>query len=282
MHCSARAPRRHRTSRRFTTRLLGLLAAATPALLVPGLLVVAAPAPLVAQAGLHDDFDQLLRAHVRDGLVDYEAFKRSPVFARYLERLAATEPSALPRTEQLALWINAYNAYTIAQINAHGERTSIKNINKSLGLLSTGGAWRERMATVGGRRYTLDEIEHERIRPVFREPRVHFALVCAAISCPPLRSEAYTAERLDAQFDDQARRFLRQSPGKNRVDLTTNTVFLSRIFDWYGKDFAPDRAGLLRWLARYWPEGAERALLDGGQARIQWTDYDWSLNIQRK
>jgi hypothetical protein len=266
----------------LSTRLPGLLAAATLAPLVLGLLAVATPAPLMAQAGLHDDFDRLLRAHVQEGLVDYDAFRESPAFARYLARLAATDPAPLARDERLAFWINAYNAYTIAQINAHGERTSIRNINKSLGLVSTGGAWRERMATVGGRRYTLDEIEHERIRPVFREPRVHFALVCAAMSCPPLRSEAYTGARLDAQLDDQAARFLQQSPGKNRVDVAANTVFLSRIFDWYGKDFAPDRVGLLRWLARYWPNGAERAVLDGGRARVEWTPYDWSLNIQRK
>lgn len=244
------------------------------------LLATAGVSRLSAQTLEHEPFDRLLRAHVRDGLVDYDAFARAPEFPRYLAQLAATDPATLPRAEQLALWINAYNAYTIAQINAHGERSSIKNINKSLGLVSTGGAWRERMATVGGVRYTLDEIEHQRIRPVYREARIHFALVCAAIGCPPLRSEAYVASRLDAQLDDQARQFLRASPAKNRVDASSNTVYLSRIFDWYGTDFAPDRAGLLRWLARYWPPGAERSLLERGAARVQWTTYDWSLNRQ--
>ncbi|MCU0615512.1 MAG: DUF547 domain-containing protein [Gemmatimonadaceae bacterium] len=244
------------------------------------LCATAAASRLSAQAVSHEPFDRLLRAHVRDGLVDYDAFARAPEFARYLAHLAATDPARLPRSEQLAFWINAYNAYTIAQINAHGERTSIKNINRSLGLVSTGGAWRERMATVAGVRYTLDEIEHQRIRPVFREPRIHFALVCAAIGCPPLRSEAYVGDRLDAQLDEQARQFLLRSPMKNRVDSATNTVHLSRIFDWYGGDFAPDRAGMLRWLARYWPAGTERRVLERGQARVQWTPYDWSLNRQ--
>lgn len=264
-----------RVSRRLppVCRLAALLLLALPG--------GATPARLDAQAGLHDDFDRLLRVHVRDGLVDYDAFRQSPVFARYLERLATTDPARLPRQEQLAFWINAYNAYTIAQVNAHGERKSIRNINRSLGLVATGGAWRERMATVGGRRYTLDEIEHERIRPVFREPRVHFALVCAAVSCPPLRSEAYIGSRLEQQFEEQARRFLRASPARNRVEVASNTVFLSRIFDWYGEDFAPDRAGVLRWLARYWPEGEERVVLEGGRARVQWTPYDWALNIRR-
>ena len=244
------------------------------------LLAAAGATRATAQGASHEHFDRLLRTHVRDGLVDYDAFARAPEFARYLAQLAITDPATLPRAEQLAFWINAYNAYTIAQINAHGERASIKNINKSLGLVSTGGAWRERMATIGGVRYTLDEIEHQRIRPVFREPRIHFALVCAAIGCPPLRSEAYVGERLEAQLDDQARQFLLRSPTKNRVEASTNTVHLSRIFDWYGGDFASDRAGMLRWLARYWPAGAERRVLEQGQARVQWTTYDWSLNRQ--
>ena len=163
-----------------------------PRLLAVCALLLLPAAPGGAQGGGvdHGAFSTLLARHVRDGLVNYDAFRDSPEFAGYLRTLARTDPARLPRNEQLAFWINAYNAYTIAQINAHGERASIKNINKSLGFLKTGGAWSEPMATVGGTRYTLDQIEHERIRPVFSEPRVHFALVCAALGCPPLRSEA--------------------------------------------------------------------------------------------
>jgi len=228
----------------------------------------------------HGPFSALLAQHVRHGLVNYDAFREAPAFTRYLATLASTDPNVLPRAEQLAFWINAYNAYTIAQINAHGERQSIKNINKSFGFVKAGGAWSEPMATVNGIRYTLDQIEHERIRPVFKEPRVHFALVCAALGCPPLRSEAYTADRLEAQLDDQTRAFLLHSPSKNRVDLSARAVRLSPIFDWYGKDFAQDARGLQRWLSRYWPDGAERSLLEAGTARVRWTAYDWSLNRQ--
>lgn len=250
------------------------------------ILLVGAAAPLDAQATTpervsHAAFDGLLRQHVRGGLVDYDAFAASPAFAKYLQTLARTDPSRLPRTEQLAFWINAYNAYTIQLINNHEERASIKNINRALGFIKAGGPWKEPMATVGGTDYTLDEIEHERIRPVFNEPRIHFALVCAAISCPPLRSEAYVAERLDAQFEAQATQFLRRSPGKNRVDVASGTVYLSRIFDWYGQDFAPSSKGVLTVLSRYWPAGPERALLASGRARVKWTEYDWSLNLQQ-
>ncbi len=227
----------------------------------------------------HAAFDSLLRQHVRNGLVDYDAFSRSASFAQYLATLARTDPSRLTRAEQLAFWINAYNAYTIQQINAHQERRSIKNINKVGGFLSTGGAWREPMADVGGHRYTLDQIEHEQIRPVYHEPRVHFALVCAALGCPPLRSEAYRAADLEAQLDDQARTFLVRSPGKNRVDAGTGSARLSPIFKWYGKDFGSSELPLQRFLAQYFPAGAERELLASGHARITWSDYNWSLNI---
>lgn len=228
----------------------------------------------------HAAFDALLKAHVRGGLVDYDAFASSAAFTEYLAMLAKTDPSSLPRIEQLAFWINAYNAYTILQINAHAERSSIKNINKTGGFLSLGGAWKEKMATIGGHRYTLDEIEHDQIRPVFQDPRVHFALVCAALGCPPLRSQAYQADSLDGQLDGQARAFLLHSPTKNRVDVASRTIYLSPIFDWYGKDFGANRHAMLQWLARYFPAGAERNVLTSASSRVKWTDYDWSLNIR--
>jgi hypothetical protein len=246
------------------------------------LAVLAIPGAAAAQSAsdpLHAPYDALLRAHVRDGLVDYDAFERAPAFAAYLDALARTDPTTLPRPQQLAFWINAYNAYTIAQINAHHERRSIKNINKTLGFASIGGAWREKMARVGGVAYSLDEIEHERIRPVFKEPRIHFAIVCAALGCPPLRSEAYVGERLDEQLDDQTRAFLLRAPAKNRVEVATKTVYLSPIFRWFKDDFAPTDPALLQWIARYFPAGAEADVLTAGRARIKWTAYDWSLNL---
>ncbi|MFN2567708.1 MAG: DUF547 domain-containing protein, partial [Gemmatimonadaceae bacterium] len=178
----------------------------------------------------HGVFDMLLRRHVADGLVDYDAFARAPEFRQYLDALARTDPERLPPAEQLALWVNAYNAYTIHLVNAHGERESIRNINRSLGLLRLKGPWKERLARVGGCVYTLDEVENAIIRKRFREPRIHFALVRAARGCPPLRSEAYRGERLDAQLEDQARRFLLESPEKNRVDVASRTVYVSPIF----------------------------------------------------
>ena len=241
------------------------------------------PAPAQGRTFDHGAFDALLRAHVVDGLVDYDAFAAAPEFARYLERLAAFDPASLPRAEQLAFWIDAYNAYTIRLINKHGERRSIRNINKSFGLVKAYGPWREKLAVVGGRAYGLDEIEQDIIRKRYAEPRIHFALVCAAMGCPPLRSEAYVGSRLDAQLDDQARIFLLRSPAKNRVDVATRTVYLSPIFvefrD-YIQDFGGSEAAVGRYVARYHPAGAERDLLLSGTFRVERTHYDWTLNSQ--
>ncbi|MEX2584078.1 MAG: DUF547 domain-containing protein [Gemmatimonadota bacterium] len=234
-----------------------------------------------AQSFDHSAFDRLLGEHVDpQGFVDYDAFVDSPDLEAYLDALARVDMSLLPATERLALWINAYNAYTIALINKHEERRSIRNINRTLGFLAGKGPWTERIARVGGATYTLDEIEHAIIRPRFLEPRIHFALVCAAAGCPPLRQEAYTGAELEAQLDDQAEAFLLESPARNRVDVATGAVHLSPIFDWYGEDFGRDDRELLRYVARFFPDGPERDLLLKTDTPIRFTDYDWSLNIQ--
>lgn len=231
-----------------------------------------------AQQVDHAAFDELLRSSVNaQGLVDYDAFARSDSFEAYLEQLARTVPRSLPQAERLAFWINAYNAYTIALINRHGERRSIRNINRTLGFIRGKGPWSEPIAVIGGKAFTLDQIEHEIIRTEFTEPRIHFALVCAAIGCPPLRQEAYAGATLNDRLDDQARTFLRESPGKNRVDVASGVVTLSPIFDWYGSDFGASPAEIGRYLSRYF-DGAERELLASGEFRLRFSEYDWSLN----
>lgn len=227
----------------------------------------------------HSVFDTLLREHVDGGLVDYDAFAASDEFGAYLGRLAAARLDGRSQADRLAFWINVYNAYTIHQVNAHQERESIRNINKSLGFIRGKGPWSEKMVFAAGRTLTLDEVEHEIIRKEFDEPRIHFALVCAALGCPPLRSEAYAGARLEEQLDEQARLFLRQSPTKNSVDAAQATVWVSPILTWYKDDFGKGDQDLGRFLGRYWPEGPEKALLDSGRFRLRKTEYDWALNI---
>jgi hypothetical protein len=224
--------------------------------------------PAGAQAFDHGGFDALLRAHVRDGRVDYAAFAGSRAFAGYRERLAAADPAGLADRERLAFWINAYNAWTIELIVAHDERRSIRNLDEP---------WKQRRFRSSGRLYSLDQVEHEVIRREWREPRIHFALVCAAVGCPPLRAEAYTGAKLEAQLEDQARRFFIASPASNRVDVASGTLHLSPLLDWYADDFG-GRSALPGYLARYWPAGHERELLLSGRAKIAFTEYDWTLN----
>ncbi len=230
----------------------------------------------------HGAFDRLLHDHVVEGMVDYDAFATSLEFSKYLEQLARFDPAVLSRDEQVAFWLNAYNAYTIRLITKHQERASIRNINKKFGLFRGLGPWAESLVVVGGKRHDLESVEQKIIRPTFREPRIHFALVCAAMGCPPLRSEAFTGAKLERQLEDQTRRFLTASPTKNRVEVGTNTVWVSEIFHFndYVKDFGGSEAAVMRFMARYLPSGPERTLLESGTATLKYSTYDWTLNSQ--
>jgi hypothetical protein len=229
----------------------------------------------------HRAFDALLRAHVVNGAVNYDAFKAAPTFTAYLTSLDAVNPSSLGTQERLAYWINVYNAFTIKLIVDKGERQSIRNINKSIGFLKLKGPWSDPIVRAAGRVLTLDQVEHEIIRKEFKEPRIHFAVVCAAIGCPPLRSEAYTAARLESQLAEQARQFIRESPAKNRVDVPSRTVFVSMIFTWYRDDFGGSDNAIGEYLSEWHPAGPERDILRSGRFTLKQTTYDWTLNSQQ-
>ena len=247
------------------------------------LALAASATGLAAQDAVdHAPFDALLRAHVSNGAVNYDAFKADPRFAAYLASLDRVRPDGLADAERLAYWINVYNAFTIHLINSRNERESIRNINKSLGLLKLKGPWSDPIVRAAGRQLTLDQVEHEIIRKQFNEPRIHFALVCAAIGCPPLRSEAFTGAKLEAQLQEQGRIFIRQSPSKNRVDVGSRTVYVSLVFTWYKEDFGNSDRGIGAYLAKWYAPGPERALLESGEFRLQKTNYDWTLNSSDK
>jgi len=230
----------------------------------------------------HSAFNALLRAHVVDGMVDYDAFQKAPSFPAYLDALARADLTKLDEKEKLAFWINAYNAYTIQLINSHKERDSIRNISKSA-FIKGHGPWREKLVKAGGQVYHLDNVEHDVIRKQFKEPRIHFALVCAAMGCPPLRSEAYTGAKLDAQLQDQSQKFLLRLPAKNRVDAKAATVYGSAIYvKYYREDFGQTDAAIGKYLAGFYPESPEKQLLLSGKFKLEDTDYDWTLNSQEK
>jgi hypothetical protein len=233
-----------------------------------------------------DDADELftglLDDHVTDGHVDYAALCTDPRLERYLAWLSVTDPESLDGNGALATWINAYNAYTLKLIVDNYPVESINDLHAGGRILAHATrrtAWDKRFVVVGGETFSLNDVEHDIIRKRFDDFRIHFALVCAARSCPPLRDEAYTAARLDAQLEDQGRRFLSQTD-KNRFDLDARTAYLSPIFKWYRGDFGETDEDLLRAIAPFVGDAAVRSQLESapGDWRVEHTHYDWRLN----
>lgn len=226
----------------------------------------------------HASFTHLLERFVdKQGDVDYEALQAQAdsVLVPYLQELASARIASLDREARLAFWINAYNAYTLKLIVDHYPVTSIRDIK---GSPDGDTPFQRPVGRVVDTLRTLDEIEHEIIRERFEEPRIHFALVCAAKSCPRLRRNAYTGPRLDRQLDEQARRFL-HADRKNRIPTGDGHIALSRILKWYGSDFGPTPAAIQRALAPYF-EGAVRDSLAQGAYEVRYLPYDWTLNDQ--
>jgi ABC-type transport system substrate-binding protein len=210
-------------------------------------------------------YDSSLRAHVRDGVVDYPAFQRSAAFTRHVADLA--QPATLPTpAAQLAHWINAYNALAIQGI--------LDGLSPST-LLGRLRYFKLREWPLAGERISLYDLEHKVLRPL-RDPRIHFAIVCASRSCPALRAEAYDAERLDFQLDDQARRFI-NDPSRNRYDKAAKTAHLSEIFKWFDEDFAA-AGSVQKYVARYVADPEIARGLAEETWRIEWIAYDWNLN----
>jgi len=251
---------------------LCLLAALLP-------LVGRSDAPVVSQAALttptapdYSAYAALLREHVRDGLVDYAALKNEPRLPAIITALETTDLAPLTRAERLAYWINTYNAVTLKLMAGAWPVESIMKIN-------AGKPWDLPLFTPHGASapVTLNHIEHEIIRKQFDEPRIHFVLVCAAISCPPLMSEPYEATELDAQLDRQTRAFVRDSR-HNRYDRAAHTLLLSPLFDWYAGDFG-GAAAVPGYVRPYLPDADQRALIQHKHPpSMVFTEYDWTPN----
>ncbi len=219
----------------------------------------------------HARFSALLAEHVdADGWVDYKGLQtQESELNAYIDSLAEAPFDQLGRDEKLALLINAYNAFTLRLILDHYPIDSIRSIPDR-------DRWNARRWKVGRRALSLNDIEHEEIRPKFKEPRIHFALVCASVGCPPLRREAFTGAKLEAQLEEQTRyahahdRWLRYEAGSDRVRLTA-------LYNWYGGDFKQAAGSVLAFVSRYSPEVKE-ALEAGVKLKVRHMDYDWSLN----
>jgi hypothetical protein len=259
---------------------------------------LAAVGPLRPGASVAEDFDHhytayaaVLRDHVVSTRVDYRKLVRNrgdlDAVVRQFEAVPRAVEEAWTPARRIAFWINAYNAFTLRAIVDHYPiQGSWFSLNPRNSIRQIGGVWDRLRWNAAGRSVTLDEIEHQILRPVFNEPRVHFAVNCASVSCPPLRAEPYRADVLDRQLDDSASRFLASAPG---LQVAGTTLRVSSIFKWYGEDFVPayaplgpagyperDRA-ILGAVLRHGPAAAAD-LVRAGRVRIAFLSYDWSLN----
>ncbi len=247
-------------------------------LLVTFLFISAYAAPTQNFDHTHAAYNAILKRVVAHGRVDYQVLKADPkALNLYLDTLAAVSEGRFKswtKSQRLAFLINLYNATTLRLIIDHYPVKSIKDIGSFFR-----GPWKQKVVRLFGQTITLNTLEHEIIRKQFDEPRVHAALVCAAKGCPPLRSEAYVADRLDEQLTDQMQQFLANRI-KNRVDAARGKVYLSPIFKWYGTDFKKNGTSLLNALLPYWPQPEADLLKSRRDWDIDYTDYDWSLNEQ--
>lgn len=210
----------------------------------------------------HGPWDALLQKHVNgSGKVNYAGIKANEAaLDAYLASLAKEIPDGQwDRKEAMAYWINAYNAYTVKLILNNYPLKSITD-------LDGGDPWKVKWINLAGKKYSLNNIEHDILRPRYKDARIHFAVVCAAESCPPLPNRAFTASNLNRMMEQKARAFIRNS----KFNQTTGEVKVSKIFDWYGEDFGDLRTYLNKYATTPIPEGTD----------IGYMDYDWSLNKQ--
>lgn len=241
--------------------------------------------------------DALSRFVDDEGLVDYAALtsdrENLDAFCQSLADIPQRDFDAWSERDRIAFWINAYNAFTLKLIidNYPIKPSTGKTKYPANSIRQIPGAWEHKKFKALGREVTLDEIEHKILRVEFQEPRIHMALVCAAMSCPKLRREPYQGEKLDTQLDDQARVFLSDLT-KFHIDREANEVWASRIFEWFVDDFLPgatkenpghvaQQKSLAAFTSKYVsPEDAK--YLAEGKYVVKYFDYDWTLNEEKK
>jgi hypothetical protein len=224
----------------------------------------------------HAAFDALLARHRSlgsDGIARfaYQAARTErETLTAYLARLQATDVDALDRAEQFAFWANLYNALTLDVVLAGWPVASIRDIRSGL---FTPGPWGRRLATVAGQALTLDDIEHRILRPLWQDPRVHYAVNCAALGCPDLPARAWRATTLDADLDSAARVFVNHPRGAR---IERDRLLVSSIYRWFIEDFSGTDAGVIAHLVRFAAPPLAAALR--GRQRLDRDAYDWAIN----
>ncbi|MDH3509318.1 MAG: DUF547 domain-containing protein [Gammaproteobacteria bacterium] len=213
-------------------------------------------------------YDEILLQNVRNGFVDYDQLAADTRFDAFIEQLGSTD-IAPPETddERLALYINAYNAFTIQGIVSGYSPES---------WWSRRTFFKRQKYLLGGEEISLEAIEHDRIIQI-GDPRIHFALVCASLSCPRLSANAYQSATIDVQLHDAAKRFINDTT-RNRFDLERRIAFLSKIFEWYAEDFEVAGGSIQRYLARFIDDAQVQDSLRRDEFELRYLEYDWNLN----
>lgn len=240
------------------------------------LILVSCHSPVVGKAGStppsHQLWNELLEAHVKpNGLVDYKGFIREkPKLERYLKLLSENAPdrSKWSKNEQLAYWINVYNAFTVKLIVDFYPTKSIRDLGPRIKIPLIKDVWHYEFFKIAGVDMSLDEVEHSILRKEFEEPRIHFAINCASVSCPPLLNEAFVAANLENQLTRVATTFI-NDPSRNKI--SSQSAQLSSIFSWFKGDFTK-KGTLIEFLNRY------SKVKISPNARITFLDYNWNLN----
>jgi len=228
---------------------------------------------------------QMLHRYIRNGLVDYQGIQKSTeLFNQALDQFQNVRDSDYKnwtRNEQEAFWINAYNITVVKTIIEHYPLQKALTwkaiLYPSNSIQQIPNVWNRPALEVFGEKVSLNHIEHEILRKEFQEPRIHFALVCASLGCPVLRSEPYLADKLDLQLNDQISAFL-ADPKKFRYNPDADTLYLSPIFKWFKKDFE-QVGGITSFLNVHLPGDVGKSI--SGKTKIKWLDYDWSLNERK-
>ena len=224
----------------------------------------------------HASWDEFLKKYVETqngiNLVGYAKVSVEDALdlRNYIDSLGRTEVSQLARQEQFAYWINLYNALTVQVILDHYPVNSIRDI--SFSLLSR-GPWSQPLTTVEGFDLSLDDIEHQILRPIFKDSRIHYAVNCASVSCPNLQTDAFTRDNLELLLDRGARQYVNHSRGVSIVD---DQIVLSTIYDWYASDFGDSESEILAHLKQYADDDLKVRL--EGKDQISSYVYDWTLN----
>lgn len=254
----------------YQPRGLKMLKKIERAMIINLLLVVFILSPVSADSVDNSLFTDLLKKHVTGPRVDYAGFKTDEAqLDQYLDILSRTDHASLSSAEQFAFFVNVYNAFTIKLVLT--EYPGIDSIKDIGSFFST--PWKIRFIPLKDQKVTLDEVEHEILRPTFKDPRIHFAVNCASIGCPPLRPEAFEGDRLEEQLNEQTTAFI-NGPGNVKID--GNTIYVSKIFRWFKEDFTEGPVSFVRQYAS--PDLLARIDAMGDNIRVKYLDYDWALN----